>query len=439
MDGSPWSNQASFWLKGKYMKKFLSSLFVLALFSISCGLFTGEPSSDSGPSIGLSTTDFEASAEALNVSVELDESSSLSGMFTPDGSTMTLTASDGTTYTLEVPAGALEYDTAITMTAVRSISGAPLGEGAVSAVQLEPSGLFFNDFATLTISPANDIPVENQIIFSYEGTGQDYHLAMVDPISRDIKIKLLHFSGAGVGSGPDSAWAANLQIQGNAIRTKMEQKTAAYVQTERRAQLLGLEGDDQFNKVLKSDMEKYYDQVVLKEIAAAELDCQYALRAVQDLLSLERQNQLMGLTTEDADGEHPPIINGLWDKIDRLGEIYRKCNKVYTVSGESNGVSFTGNICGLDKPFVLDVTFPGGNGSVTFKPQSVVAGTTSASAEGSGCVQTGEGNYTVSINEDGNGTLQWTTTDTLVCEFIEQTRSGSFSLPLQLVPDASCP
>jgi hypothetical protein len=299
--------------------------------------------------------------------------------------------------------------------------------------------LFFNDFATLTVEPAQEIPVENQIIFGYEGTGQDYHLALVDPKNREIKIKLMHFSGVGVGSGPDSAWAANLQIQGNTARTKLEQKTAAYVQTERRAALLGMDGDDQFWKILKADMQKYYDQVILKEIAAAELDCQYALRAVQDLLSLERQNQLMGLTTEDADGEHPPIINGLWEKIDRLGEIYRKCNKVYTVSGDSNGVSFTGQICGLDKPFVLDVTFPGGEGSVTFKPQSVVAGTTSASAEGSGCVQTGEGKYTVSINEDGNGTLQWTTTDTLVCEFIEQTRSGSFTLPLKLAPGQSCP
>jgi len=50
-------------------------------------------------------------------------------------------------------------------------------------------------------------------MFAYEGSGQDYHLAVVDPKSKDIKIKLMNFSGAGVGSGSDATWAANLRVQ----------------------------------------------------------------------------------------------------------------------------------------------------------------------------------------------------------------------------------
>ena len=73
------------------------------------------------------------------------------------------------------------------MTAVKSIDGAPLAEGPMAAVQIEPSGLFFKEIATLTIVPAKELPVKDQIVFGYEGDGKDYHLGVVDPKSKDIK------------------------------------------------------------------------------------------------------------------------------------------------------------------------------------------------------------------------------------------------------------
>lgn len=141
---------------------------------------------------------------------------------------MSLTAADGSKFTLEVPAKALDADTTITMTAVKSIDGAPLDNNTPTAVQLEPSGLFFKEMVTPTILPAKEIPIKNQIIFGYEGNGQDYHLAVVDPKGKDIKIKLMRFSGAGVGSGSDTAWAANLQIQASKAATRLLQKYGDY-------------------------------------------------------------------------------------------------------------------------------------------------------------------------------------------------------------------
>jgi hypothetical protein len=383
--------------------------------------------------------DFITPAEPLNVTVQLDELYTVSGSISVNGGSMVLTGGDGTEFTLEVPAKALVVDTVITMTAVKSIAGAPLDDGAVFAVQLEPSGLFFNDLVTLTIVPAKEIPIKEQIIFAYEGAGQDYHLAVIDPYSKDIKIKLMGFSGAGIGSGPESAWAANLQIQGNETRARLEQKLGALVQYDRSAVLLGLERNPDMLATIESDMDQYYDQVILKEMAAAELDCQYALRVVQDLLANERLNQLLTITA-DENGNAIPWVDDLWGKIDKYGKIYAECKKVYSVSGESNQVSFTGKICGLDKPFVIDATFPGGGSAkTTFKPNTVVEGTTTVTGGGADCVQTGEGKYTVSINEDGNGTIQWTTKDTLTCPNISHTRTGSFTLPLQLTPGLSCP
>jgi hypothetical protein len=55
-----------------------------------------------------------------------------------------------------------------------------------------------NAVATLTITPAKEIPLKDQIIFGYEKNGIDYHLASVDPKSKDVKVKLL---GGEDGSG----------------------------------------------------------------------------------------------------------------------------------------------------------------------------------------------------------------------------------------------
>lgn len=416
-------------------QKVAISILIFVLVSLSCNLLIPDGPKNTG---NAPVVDFATAAEPLNVTVQLDESYSASGVFSPNGSSMSLTAGDGTVFTLDVPPGALKADTAITMTAVKSIEGAPLSSGAVSAVQLEPSGLFFNELVTLTIVPAQEIPINEQIIFGYEGNGQDYHLAVVDPKSKDIKIKLMEFSGAGVGSGPDSAWAANLQIQGNDTRVRLIQKIGALLQPERLAQLLGDEGNPEIWNDVKSISDQYYDQVIQKEMAAAELDCQYARRAIQDLLSLERQNQLLGLRA-DSNGEIIPIVNDLWGKIEKLEKIGIECRKSYLVSGESNDVSFSGEICGLDKPFVIDATFPGGSARTTFTPITVVDGTTTMTGGGGECVQVGEGTYTLMINEDGNGTIQWTTDDTLTCPQINNTRTTSFTLPLQLDPDLSCP
>jgi hypothetical protein len=291
--------------------------------------------------------------------------------------------------------------------------------------------LFFKEWATLTIVPGKDIPIKQQIIFGYEGDGKDYHLAVVDPKSKEIKIKLLHFSGAGVGSGGDSAWAANLMIQAADAQTRISQKLGEFLQVERRVQVLGLvpEDDTPIGERIESALDQFEDQSVQKEIVAAELDCQHGTRAFQDLNSLERSRQLLGL----------PPTSGLGEKFAKLVKIIEGCKKAYNVSGTSNGVSFSGKICGLDRPFTIDATFPSGTAKTTFKPDSVVGGTTSVTGGGNGCVQSGGGKYTVTINQDGSGSITWTTTDTLTCSGFSASRTGTFTLPLQPAPEISCP
>jgi len=182
--------------------KLVVSVLLLLAVSLSCKVLNRPTSRGKGPAI-----DFSTPGKPLNVTVQLDKKQTASNLVPRTGGSVSLAVADGSTFILEVPAGALDADTTITMTAVKSIAGAPLDSNTPTAVQLEPSGLFFKEMATLTIAPARDIPLKQQVIFSYEGDGNDYHLALVDPKSKDIKIKLMRFSGAGIGSASDSAWA----------------------------------------------------------------------------------------------------------------------------------------------------------------------------------------------------------------------------------------
>ena len=340
----------------KKMKLVLSVLLLLAV-ALSCRFLTPGNSSNA-PKI-----DFTTPGKPLNVTVQLDKKQTATGMVARAGGSVSLTAADGSKFTLEVPANALAADTTITMTAVKSITGAPLSEGALTAVQLEPSGLSLKEMATLTVVPAKDIPVKRQIMFVYEADGRDYHLAAVDPKSKDIKIKLMGFSGAGVGSGSDSAWAANLMIQASGASTRIWQKLGELFQAERRAQLLGeVEGTDnaEFVKNVTSALDQFEDQVVLKEIIAAELDCKHAGQAIKDLLILERLRQLLGF--EEATG-------GFNEKVAKLIKIAEGCAAPYRVVGGLDDWQTNTAVCDIMKPFTLT------GGGFTMKLSGGLSGT----------------------------------------------------------------
>ena len=112
----------------------------------------------------------------------------------------------------------------------------------------------------------------------------------------------------------------------------------------------------------------------------------------------------------------------------------------FRADGVSNGVSFTGEICSLNKPFAIDAKFPGGTAKTKFTPDNAAIGSTSVSGGGlGGCVHTGGGNYNITTNSDGSGTITWTTTDTIACPGFSKTRTATFTLPLIPAPELSCP
>lgn len=246
---------------------------------------------------------FEANADPINVTVALNKSQSVEAVIPAKGGSLSAKGKDGTTYKLDIPNDALLVETSIRMTPVESLTGLPFGSGETLAVQLEPEGLFFYNFVTLTITPAmlagvtpaQKIPIDQQIMFGYQGSGQDVILAPPVVDSSEIKIQLLHFSGAGVTKG----YLADIEpvrnrIGGDAER-RLHSMIAERLGRERQAQLLG-SGDESSSafSILKENIKQYQEEVLKPRLAAAGESCAAGQLALQTLLGFERQIQLLG-------------------------------------------------------------------------------------------------------------------------------------------------
>ena len=401
---------------------------ILIAASLACKSFMpGKTATTSGPPI-----DFTTPAAGVDVKVELDKKQTASGKISPNGGSVSLTTADGSKFTLEVPANALDAETTIKMTAVKTLDGAPLDTNTPTAVQLEPSGLLFNELLTLTIVPAKEIPIEKQIIFGYEGNGEDYHLMPVDHESKEIKIRLMNFSAGGVGSASDVAWAANLMIQAQEASTRLEHWAGRYTQGDRRVQLSGEgDGDPDWHAKLAKAYDQYEDEVVRKEMVAAELDCKHAKTALHHLIGNEHNRAVIGIP------EKPDFR----EKMAKLLKIGEECKKTsYRAEGSSGGASFKGDICSLDKPFTIDVDSITGKWPMNFTPESDSAGTMEGTFSSNGCTLTGGGPYTVSIGENGSGTITFTYNSTASCPGVpSEVTSKTSTLPLKPAPELSCP
>ncbi|KAF0108216.1 MAG: hypothetical protein FD147_2356 [Chloroflexi bacterium] len=241
---------------------------------------------------------FEANADPINVTVALDEGQSVEALIPVEGGSLTAKGMDGTTYTLDIPNDALLVETSIRMTPIASLTGLPFGGSESFAVQLEPEGLFFNNFVTLTITPAQEIPIDQQIMFGYQGNGQDVILAPPVVDSREIKILLQHFSGAGVTKGLLSDTEPVRQRIGGDAERRLQSVAAERLGRERQAQLLG-SGDESGGMSEFADLFKQYEEEVVKpRIAAAGESCAAGRLALQTLLGFERQKQLLGIESD---------------------------------------------------------------------------------------------------------------------------------------------
>ena len=259
---------------------------------------------------------FETTANPIAVGVVLETGGTVETLIPVAGGVISATGADGTVYKLEIPADALLTETLIGLTPVTSISGMPFGSEQTYAVQLSPEGLFLQNFAILTISPAAEIPIGEQIMFGYQREGSDLLLAAPVEDSSEIKINVAHFSGYGVTSGSMVSFGSIRESLGGNIEQRMQSAVAERIGIERQRQLLGIsQGDDPAESEWFTDVLKQYEeQVVNPRVAAAGDSCEAGKQAQETVLAYERQLELLGI----SDGNSPDKYPGLHDKVARV-------------------------------------------------------------------------------------------------------------------------
>lgn len=214
------------------MKKGKFWFVALILLMAACGL---NEQAEQPSSIATATSEQATPVEPISISVTLEQAHAVSAVIPITGGSLTTTGADGTTFTLEIPGDALVYETEITMTPAE-FSGLPAGFEPGPGVQLEPEGLSLFNFATLTITPATEIPIDRQVLFGSEANGQNLSLALPEIDSPEIEILLLHFSNYLVARGSLNELA--LTIQGSAVVEGLSNRVAELTQRERQFQKL---------------------------------------------------------------------------------------------------------------------------------------------------------------------------------------------------------
>ena len=296
-------------MKKHYLLSLALMLIVLTACQLSGGMSTGGASAP--PELQYI---FSENSDPVGVTVTLDASHQAEALIPVEGGTLSLTSADGTIFNLDIPADALIVDTLIRMTSVSRVDGMPFGS-EVYAVQFEPDGLQLYESAILTITPSQDIPVEEQIMFGYQGEGENLTLAVPVVSSSNIQILVSHFSGSGVTKGLLADLEPVRQRIGGDAEKRLQNATAERLQRERQRQLSGVESGELILD-LESAFREYEELVLKPRIAAAGESCAAGRLAIQTLLGYERQRELLGISSDDDSNALSSLFDdGLMDTV----------------------------------------------------------------------------------------------------------------------------
>jgi hypothetical protein len=236
---------------------------------------------------------FSPTEPPIDLAVTPEARNTVTVLIPPAGGELRATGSDGTIYALSIPDKALVADTEISMTPVADVTGLPTGGDVTYAVQLAPDGLHLDDFATLTITPAVALPIEQQIPFGYEAAGTGMFLALPVVNEPKIQLQILHFSGYGVTKGLLADLAPVRQRLGGDAEARLNSQIAELLARERVLQQSGQDVSLTFYEELRSILDEFQRQVVDVRLAAAGNSCANARLALETLLNITKQRKML--------------------------------------------------------------------------------------------------------------------------------------------------
>jgi hypothetical protein len=375
-----------------------------------------------------------------------ETSTAASATVTSDaGAEITAMASDGTEYRLTIAAGSVLDDTTITMTPLVDLAGG-IGEPQVG-VLLEPDGLELLTPATLTISGgAAASPPELRLFFSAAHDGSDQVPVGVASGGRLI---LHHFSIAGWTGVNDSAYDAAFGVVGGDIANEVERSIQRVSQDAENGSATAKDLQD----AIAAGTERLEREVLrpyLDSVGTEPRRCSSVAEAERAVLRVERELAIYGvertgpsttmielLTADYADCERekiracksardPSILVAFWvthaHKLAVVGfetsmnpiELLTKAKAIcepqrYTASGGGGGMTASGEVGDITRPFTLTGSGDGFAITMTYLPaEDGRSGTMTYEGGGSGVAMSGSSTYTVGGEEGGPLVLEQT-------------------------------
>ncbi|TLM99885.1 hypothetical protein FDZ74_17365, partial [bacterium] len=140
--------------------------------------------------------------------------------------------------------------------------------------------------------------MDQQIFFGYEADGNNLSLATPVVESKEIKLRLLHFSGYGVTKGLLADLEPVRARIGGSAEARLQSVIAEQLSRERQRQLLGAAESSESVVDFENYFKQYEEQVIKPRVAAAGESCAAGRLALQTVLGFERQKALLGM--EDA-------------------------------------------------------------------------------------------------------------------------------------------
>ena len=157
------------------------------------------------PNHFASVGDTAAFRGGYGITVQTDPARAASGFISAEsGGSLSVTAADGTVFTLEVPPDSLYEDETVTMTPVGSVARFPFAGGLAAGVNIEPSGTPLLQGATLSVHTPAPISRSDETPVAWNGAGEDFFLFPAQPTSGDLRLKIFHLGGYGVARGTDA-------------------------------------------------------------------------------------------------------------------------------------------------------------------------------------------------------------------------------------------
>ncbi len=425
-----------------------AAALVLAAMSLAACSAAGDPSG--GPAATTPSPAAAGPIGPLTFGVDQARAAQTTATLVTGGS-VTATGSDGTTYALVVPPGAVPADTVVRVVPLTDVKGIPTTT-PVLAVRLEPDGLEFVTPAHLTITPATSTPLREQFLFEASQDGTGIAAAEVDPRSQAMVMAVPHFSIAGEAGVNDSTIDQIMGVElGDKIGELQRREQNAFT-LARRERLLGDPGaNNEALPAIIAAARKETDDAIDLAVKNFPTRCSTAQDLVAFMTGVERQGQLLNVpgartawwqAAETAypicekeairackAARKPPVLIRFWLGWSRqqglvgagggldLNALTEKADKIcrpqrYLASGGGALIAVSGRIKDLSRPFTL--TGKGAGFAVNFlylpKDDTGGSGTLTYEGSGGGAMLSGSGTYTIAGDPASDGPLTMTVT-----------------------------